>query len=77
MNPPNCVECGQRVVDFNAAIAAWAPNMTTASSPITVVDCWTGFDAKTMTGDGVHPNDRGNQAMANCWFAPLSKAVRS
>jgi len=75
MNPSNCAQCGQRVVDLNAAIAAWALNITTTALPITVVDCWTGFNAKTMTQDGVHPNDQGNQKMANCWYGPLVKAV--
>ena len=76
MNPPNCQDCGNRVVNLDKAIAEWVPQVTTAESPITLVDCWTGFDDATMTGDGVHPNDRGNEAMANCWLNPLINAIQ-
>ena len=61
MNPSNCSACGQRVVALNAAIPAWASSKSTAQSPITVVDQWTGFTTSTDTGDGVHPNDSGNE----------------
>jgi len=76
MKPSNCADCGTRVVNLNKAIQQWAPTASTADSPLTVVDCWTGFDDGTMTGDGVHPNDRGNTAMVNCWYAPLVKAIQ-
>ncbi|KAI4958053.1 hypothetical protein J4E86_003648 [Alternaria arbusti] len=76
MNPSNCAECGQRVVALNTAIEAWAATKTTADSPITVVDAWTGFDTKTMTGDGVHPNDAGNKKLAKAWFQPLADAIK-
>ncbi|KAI4911281.1 uncharacterized protein J4E92_010337 [Alternaria infectoria] len=76
MNPSNCAECGQRVVALNTAIETWAATRTTANSPITVVDSWTGFDTKTMTGDGVHPNDAGNKKLAGTWFQPLADAIR-
>src|SRR5690242_13193433 len=67
MNPSNCTDCGQRVVNLNAAIPAWASAHTTAQSPIIVVDQWTGFNPATDTGDGVHPNDSGNQKMSDHW----------
>ncbi|MBO3748502.1 cellulose binding domain-containing protein [Streptosporangiaceae bacterium NEAU-GS5] len=72
MNPSNCAECGQRVVAFNNAIPAWAAGKSTAASPITVVDQWTGFNTATDTGDGVHPNDAGNQKISNRWYPALS-----
>ncbi|KAK3293683.1 SGNH hydrolase-type esterase domain-containing protein [Chaetomium fimeti] len=76
MNPPNCVECGDRVVAFNEAIPAWAASKNSTGSPITVVDCWTGFDTATDTGDGVHPNNAGNEKLANCWYEPLRSAIQ-
>ncbi|KAI4611004.1 hypothetical protein J4E80_008036 [Alternaria sp. BMP 0032] len=76
MTPSNCAECGQRVVALNTAIQAWAATKTTADSSITVVDAWTGFDTKTMTGDGVHPNDAGNKKLAQAWFQPLADAIK-
>ncbi|MGP4113500.1 SGNH/GDSL hydrolase family protein [Streptomyces sp. 4N509B] len=71
----SCAECGQRVADLNAAIPGWAASLSTAGSPITVVDQWTGFDTDTDTYDGVHPNDAGNRKLADGWFAPLTEAV--
>jgi lysophospholipase L1-like esterase len=77
LNPANCVECAQRVVDFNAAIPAWAAAKTTAQSPITVVDQWTGFNPVADTTDGAHPNDTGNVKIADRWFTPLAAALGS
>jgi cellulase/cellobiase CelA1 len=72
MNPSNCTTCAQGVVALDNAIPAWASANTTAQSPIIVVDQWTGFDDATDTVDGVHPNDSGNQKMANRWYAALT-----
>ncbi|MEU7867620.1 cellulose binding domain-containing protein [Dactylosporangium sp. NPDC049140] len=75
MNPSTCPECAQRVVALNAAIPGWAAGKTTAASPIVVVDQWTGFNTATDTGDGVHPNDSGNQKMAARWYPPLAQVL--
>jgi lysophospholipase L1-like esterase len=74
--PAGCTDCPQRAVALNNAIPAWAAGKSTAASPITVVDQWTGFNSATDTGDGVHPNDSGNQKMAARWFPPLSSVLR-
>jgi len=71
MNPSSCAECGARTVAFNAAIPAWAAGLSTARSPIVVVDQWTGFSTATDTYDGVHPNAAGDQKMSDRWFPPL------
>jgi lysophospholipase L1-like esterase len=75
MTPSNCPECAQRVVNLNAAIPAWAASTTTATSPVTVVDQWTGFTTSTDTGDGVHPNDAGNRRIADRWLPALTTAL--
>jgi lysophospholipase L1-like esterase len=72
MAPSGCPTCGQRVVDLNQHIPAWASGLTTTQSPITVVDQWTGFDATADTVDGVHPNASGNQKMSDRWYPALS-----
>jgi lysophospholipase L1-like esterase len=77
MNPSNCPDCGQRAVAFNAAIPAWAAGKSTAASPITVVDTWTGINTATDTSDGVHPNDAGNQKISQAWYPALTAAVDS
>jgi hypothetical protein len=75
MTPSSCPECAQRVVDLNAAIPAWAAAKSTAASPVTVVDQWTGFNTTTDTGDGVHPNDSGIRKIADRWFPALTAAL--
>jgi lysophospholipase L1-like esterase len=75
MNASNCPDCARRVADLNAAIPAWAAGLSTAASPITVVDQWTGFTPATDTYDGVHPNDAGNTKIADRWYPALSAAV--
>lgn len=75
MNPSNCAECAQRVTAFNAAIPAWAAGITTAASPVTVVDQWTGFDTAIDTADGVHPDDSGNVKIAARWYPALTAAL--
>jgi lysophospholipase L1-like esterase len=76
MKPGNCPQCGDRVVALNKAIPEWAASKDTPDSPIVVVDCWTGFDPSRDTGDGVHPNNLGNEKLANCWYEPLARTVK-
>jgi lysophospholipase L1-like esterase len=75
MEPPNCNGCAQRVVALNNAIPGWAAGKTTAQSPITVVDQWTGFNAATDTNDGVHPIDSGFQKMSDRWYPALTSVL--
>ncbi|MFE9815912.1 GDSL-type esterase/lipase family protein [Streptomyces sp. NBC_00236] len=72
VNPSSCAECAARTVAFNQRIPAWAQGITTAQSPVTVVDQWTGFDTATDTYDGVHPNASGDAKMAARWYPALS-----
>jgi lysophospholipase L1-like esterase len=75
MEPSGCPTCPQSVVALNNAIPGWAAGKTTAQSPITVVDQWTGFNAATDTNDGVHPIDSGFQKMADRWYPALTAAL--
>ncbi|MFI6966407.1 GDSL-type esterase/lipase family protein [Streptomyces sp. NPDC050255] len=72
INPSSCTECAARTVAFNERIPGWAQGITTAQSPVTVVDQWTGFDTATDTYDGVHPNASGDAKMAARWYPALS-----
>ncbi len=60
---------------LDAAIPPWAQNISTAASPVGVVDCWDGYSTSADTVDGAHPNDAGNAILAKDWFAPLSSAI--
>lgn len=53
-----------KVKDYNDAMEGWAKRTTTARSRIVVVDLNTGFDYKTMTREGEHPNEKGDVFMA-------------
>ncbi|RKN07903.1 SGNH/GDSL hydrolase family protein [Streptomyces radicis] len=70
-----CGPCPQRVVELNAAIPGWAADLSTAASPVTVVDQWTGFDTATDTYDGVHPNDAGIRKIADAWYPAVSAVL--
>jgi lysophospholipase L1-like esterase len=75
MDGRSCATCAQGVINLNAAIPAWAAGLSTAQSPITVVDQWTGFDDTTDTGDGVHPNDVGIQKISDRWYPAVVAAL--
>lgn len=77
MNPSGCSDCSAGVVALDNAIPAWAAGITTSQSPVTVVDLFSGYSTSSDTSDGVHPNDSGNQKIANAWFSPLSAAIKS
>ena len=70
-----CTDCYQRVIALDNAIPAWAAGLSTAQSPIIVVDQWTGFNTLTDTGDGIHPNDLGIQKMADKWYPAVVAAL--
>lgn len=76
MNPGGCSACDWPGASkaLGDAIAAWAPTKSTAASPVTVVDCYTGFVAADFS-DGVHVTDSGTQKLANCWYEPLKSAI--
>ncbi|GIG70612.1 cellulose binding domain-containing protein [Phytomonospora endophytica] len=69
-----CATCPEDAVELNRRIPAWAAGLTTAASPISVVDQWTGFDVAADTYDGVHPTDSGFRKMADR-FHPAVAAV--
>lgn len=60
---------------FNQQVAALARSTNSQSSPIILVDQFSGFDAKQDTYDGLHPNESGEQKMANRWFQALQKVL--
>jgi lysophospholipase L1-like esterase len=70
-----CATCPADVIAFNNRIPGWAASLTTAQSPIVVVDQWTGFNTATDTGDGVHPNDAGFQKMSDRFYPVLAQVL--
>jgi uncharacterized repeat protein (TIGR02543 family) len=64
MDPTSCTTCNADVIEFNNALPAWAAGLTTAQSPITLVNQFTGFDLAADTFDRVHPVDSGFRKMS-------------
>ena len=78
MTPSGCTWCPPGVTALNAAIPGWAASRTTAQSPVTVVDQYTGFDTVAdTTGDGVHPDDSGFQKMSDRWYPALTPLLNA
>ena len=62
-------------INLNAAVTpAWASTNATATSPVYIIDHWTGFNDATDTSEGVHPNAAGAQKMATASFNALAAA---
>jgi hypothetical protein len=64
------------VKPLNVVIDHWAANVSTPKSPVTVVDCFEGFDASADTRDGVHFNDRGDKKVAACFAPELVRIIK-
>lgn len=62
----------QRIGELNAGISTLA-SKSTDRSRIEIVDQFSGFDARRMTYDGVHPNAEGDIHLADRWLAALDR----
>jgi acyl-CoA thioesterase I len=60
--------------ELNAQILLLSQRLSTAQSPIRVVDQFTGFQPEPNkdTFDGAHPNESGEKKMATRWFEKLN-----
>jgi hypothetical protein len=82
LQPKGGVNCGstcpKAVGAWNKMIDSVATKLNDPQSPVIAVDCHTGFDTKTDTADGIHPNGgTGTRKVANCWYEPLVKAIKA
>ena len=60
---------------LNQRIAAVASSMTRSTSPVVLVDQYTGIDTTTDLQDGLHPNQSGDAKMAGRWYSALSTVL--
>ncbi len=65
----------QAVVSMNGVIQPIVEEMNSINSPVILVDHFTGFDPSTETYDGVHPNAKGEEKMAQRWFDSIKAAL--
>ncbi|MBL8750480.1 MAG: hypothetical protein JNK78_15055 [Planctomycetes bacterium] len=69
---PYLPNASRYVDDWNALFLPNLLALGTPASPIQLVDQHTGFVHPTHFRDAVHPNDLGEQMMADRWFAALT-----
>ena len=67
----DCADCPGKVDALNAEIPGWASGVTTAQSPVVVVDQFSGFDAATDTYDGLHSDGSGGKKIAEAWYQAM------
>ncbi len=66
---PGCSTCRSQIMALNALITEdWATSLSLPTSPVFVVDHFSGFDPATDTGDGCHPNLTGARKMASATY---------
>jgi hypothetical protein len=66
----------KNVIVLNDAMVPWAAGLTTADSPVEIVDLFTGIDQKTDMSDGTHLNEVGSEKVAQRWFAKLMPILK-
>jgi lysophospholipase L1-like esterase len=64
---------GQQAVEraYNSALANHARRWSKSNSPVKVANLWSGYSPQVDTSDGEHPNDSGEEKIANRFFSPL------
>jgi hypothetical protein len=75
-DPAGCGTCIADVMALNGAIPGWAAQITTAASPVSVVDLYTGLDLATDFSDRVHLNVSGSQKVSDRWLAALQPILK-
>ena len=58
---------------FNQQLGRLAEQRSTQASPVVIVDQASGYDAFTDNLDGLHPNKKGEEKIANKWFVALQE----
>lgn len=74
---PNLPGNEAAVVALNDEIASLAPQKTTPTSPVIVVDQYSGYSTFTHNYDGIHPNDAGDAMIAQRFFEALLPRIAS
>jgi lysophospholipase L1-like esterase len=73
------IPCGEeaKIRQFNRLVGDLAKEINTQESPVIAVEQFSGFNAAAGfdTYDGCHPNESGEQKMADRWFTALKKVL--
>lgn len=65
----------QAVAAMANMIPGLAEELNSDESPVIVVDMFEEFNAKKLTYDGVHPNEKGEQELAKRWFEAIEQSL--
>lgn len=65
----------EAIRNYNSKVKALGDRLSTAASPIVVVDQYTGFDPSAMLHDDAHPNEQGEEVMAQKWYDALMPLI--
>ncbi len=66
----------EAVINLNKNIVSYAAEHSTAQSSVIVVDEFTGVNPATDMYDDIHPNTKGEAAMAQRWFDAIKKYLK-
>jgi lysophospholipase L1-like esterase len=74
--PPQCPprQGFEKVGEYNASLPATVTKFKAAGRKISMVDMSAALTVEDLTPDGVHPNQRGMEKMAEVWFQGLKNA---
>jgi acyl-CoA thioesterase I len=64
------------IKDLNKQIGLYSIRTSTKSSPVQTVDQFTGVDPATDMYDDIHPNNKGEQTMAQRWFDAIKVYIK-
>ena len=75
--PPQCPprQGFEKVGEYNASLPATVAKLKAAGKKISMVDMSAALSVEDLTPDGVHPNKRGMEKMAEVWFEGLKTVV--
>jgi len=68
---------GVDVTEFNAAIASSVASQNTETSPVLLVDQYSGYDVDQFNYDKYHPNKLGAERMAERWLSVMRPVIVS
>lgn len=64
------------LLDYNTALPSLAAGLSTTTSPVTVVDLFSGYDGiADNEPDGIHPKATGERKMAGAWQRALAPVL--
>lgn len=71
----NDINYGQAIQQLNKALVEFCTVNNSKTSPVLVVDQYSGLDPSSEMYDDIHPNEAGEKKMAAKWFESIHKYI--